>query len=109
MPFARLHRRPCARVLYRKVEPMWQTLRLVGQAIRQKWVLRKGPEQILALQQNRLRSLVAYAKAHSPSYAERLRAIDPERFGLQQLPTLTARTCATAKFTKSSSPGSCRR
>jgi phenylacetate-CoA ligase len=68
---------------------MWQTLRLVGKAVGQKMVLRKGPEQILALQQRRLRALVAWAKARSPFHAERLRGIDPERFELAQLPTLT--------------------
>src|SRR5262249_3408290 len=72
-----------------EVGPMWQTLRLVGRALRQKWVLRKGPEQIRALQQRRLRSLVGWARARSPFHAERLGGFDPERFELRQLPTLT--------------------
>src|SRR4051794_32231192 len=68
---------------------MWRTLRLVAQALRQKWVLGKGPEQILAIQQSRLSFLIAFAKKHSPFHAERLRDIDPKHFELQQLPTLT--------------------
>jgi phenylacetate-CoA ligase len=68
---------------------MWQTLRLVGTALRQKGVLRKGAEGILALQQERLRSLVARAREASPFYTERFKDIDPSRFELGQLPTLT--------------------
>jgi phenylacetate-coenzyme A ligase PaaK-like adenylate-forming protein len=68
---------------------VWQILRLVRQAVRQKDVLHLRPEQIRALQQRRLRALVAWAKARSPFYAKHFRAIDPERLELRQLPTLS--------------------
>jgi phenylacetate-CoA ligase len=68
---------------------MWQTVRLVGEAMWQKLTIRLGAEQIRWLQQRRLRAVVAHAKARSPLYAERFRDIDPERFELQDLPTLT--------------------
>jgi phenylacetate-CoA ligase len=71
---------------------MLQTLRLLNQVVRQRWALRGGPEGIRRLQRKRLTSLVAHAKAKSPYYAERLRNIDPERFDLQQLPTLDKTT-----------------
>jgi phenylacetate-CoA ligase len=68
---------------------MWNFARLLTTAIRQKRMLRKGPDKILALQQRRLRSLVAHAKAASPFYAERFKDVDPNRFDLRELPTLT--------------------
>src|SRR5215203_5507463 len=71
---------------------MLPALRLLNQVVRQKWALRRGREGILALQKERLRTLLARAKKESPFYAERLRDIDPERFELAQLrsvPTLT--------------------
>src|SRR3954466_1551922 len=68
---------------------MWQTIRFVMNALRQKAILRKRPEQIQAIQQARLRSLVASAKSRSPFYAERLKNVDPARFELAQLPILT--------------------
>jgi phenylacetate-coenzyme A ligase PaaK-like adenylate-forming protein len=43
----------------------------------------------LALQQQRLRSLVAWAKAKSPFYAARFQAVNPDRFELAQIPILT--------------------
>ena len=52
-------------------------------------VLRGGSEQIGALGRQRLRALVGWAKSRSPYYAERLRHIDPARFALSELPTLT--------------------
>src|SRR4051812_47442245 len=68
---------------------MWQTLRLVLTGLRQKSVLRKKPEEVLALQQQRLRELVAWAKVRSPFYAERFRDVNPQQFDLRRLPTLT--------------------
>ncbi len=67
----------------------WHAGCLVSDGLRQKTVLRWAPERIRALQQRRLRALVAWAKARSPFYAERLRDVDPDRFELAQLPTLT--------------------
>jgi phenylacetate-coenzyme A ligase PaaK-like adenylate-forming protein len=67
---------------------MWQSVRLVYRALREKAVLRWQPEQILALQQRRLRALVAYAKARSPFFAELYRDIDPGRFRLEELPII---------------------
>jgi phenylacetate-coenzyme A ligase PaaK-like adenylate-forming protein len=66
-----------------------QTLRLVRTALREKRVLLQRPEQIMAAQQRRLRSLVAWAKERSPFYAERFKHIDPQRCELSDLPTLT--------------------
>jgi phenylacetate-coenzyme A ligase PaaK-like adenylate-forming protein len=68
---------------------MLQIVQLLAKVFRQKATLRKKPKQILALRQRRLRSLVAWAKAKSPFYAERFRAVDPARFDLAQLPALT--------------------
>lgn len=68
---------------------MWQTLRLVAKGLQLKAVLRKTPEEIQALQRQRLRALVAWAKAKSPFYAERYKDIAPERVELQQLPPVT--------------------
>jgi phenylacetate-coenzyme A ligase PaaK-like adenylate-forming protein len=66
-----------------------QTLRLVATALREKRVLHQRPEQIMAVQQQRLRLLVATAKERSPFYAERLRHIYPDHFVLGDLPTLS--------------------
>lgn len=68
---------------------MWSTLNLVWKSLQQRAVLWKSPRQIRALQDRRLRSLVARAKQQSPFYAERLRHIDTRRFALDELPTLT--------------------
>ncbi|HXG12825.1 MAG TPA: hypothetical protein VNK04_23915 [Gemmataceae bacterium] len=68
---------------------MWDTLRFVATAVRQKLVGRGRPEHIQALQQRRLRRLIAWAKAHSPFHAERLRGVDPDRFELRRLPIMT--------------------
>jgi phenylacetate-coenzyme A ligase PaaK-like adenylate-forming protein len=68
---------------------MWQSLRLAAKALHQKAVLWQHPDQLVARQQRRLRSLVAWAKARSPYYAERYRHIDPARVALEQLPPLT--------------------
>lgn len=68
---------------------MLDTVRFVACSLMQKWAAWKSPEQILATQQRRLRRLVAHAKAHSPFSAERYRHIDPDRFELRQLSTLT--------------------
>jgi len=68
---------------------VWSTLHLVWKSLQQRAVLWKTPQQIRALQDRRLRSLVARAKRQSPYYAERLRHIDPRRFALDELPTVT--------------------
>src|SRR5438094_4882517 len=68
---------------------MWHTLRLLSKTIQQRLILRKRPDQILAIQQVRLRSVVALAKAGSPFYAERLRDVNPARSELAELPTVT--------------------
>jgi phenylacetate-coenzyme A ligase PaaK-like adenylate-forming protein len=68
---------------------IWQAACLAREALRQKAVLRWPPERIAAVQRERLRALVAHARAASPFHAERLRAIDPDRFELAQLPTMT--------------------
>ncbi|HEX8199353.1 MAG TPA: phenylacetate--CoA ligase family protein [Isosphaeraceae bacterium] len=68
---------------------MWDVLRLATGAIRQRAVLGQSAERIAARQRRRLRDLVARAKADSPFYAERFRDVDPDRFELAQLPTLT--------------------
>ncbi|HMF11315.1 MAG TPA: hypothetical protein VKE94_03390 [Gemmataceae bacterium] len=68
---------------------MWQSLRLVTRALREKAVLRKQPEEIAAFQQQRLRSLTAWAKERSPYHAERLRHVNPDRFELSDVPALT--------------------
>ncbi len=68
---------------------MLQTVRLIARALKEKRVTRRKPEEILALQQKRLRALVAYAKTRSRFYAEHLRGIHPRRFELAELPTIT--------------------
>ncbi len=68
---------------------MWQTLRLVANGLRQKAVLRWRPEDILKLQQRRLKELIVHAKAHSPFYAERFRHVDPQHFQMADLPPVT--------------------
>jgi hypothetical protein len=72
-----------------EVWEMWQSLRLVTRALREKAVLRKQPEEIAAIQQQRLRSLTAWAKERSPYHAERLRHVNPDRFELSDVPALT--------------------
>ena len=68
---------------------MLSVLRLLIRSFQQKAILYKKPDRILALQQSRLRSLIRWAKSQSPFYAEHLRHVDPEKFELSQLPTLT--------------------
>ena len=68
---------------------MLSELRLVLNGLRQKFTLLRQPEALRSLQEKRLRKLVAYAKQFSPYYAERLKNIDPARFRLEELPTLT--------------------
>jgi phenylacetate-coenzyme A ligase PaaK-like adenylate-forming protein len=68
---------------------LMQTLQLVTMAVREKRVLHKRPDQILAMQRQRLRSLVVAAKERSPFHSNRLKHIDPNRFELRDLPTLT--------------------
>jgi phenylacetate-coenzyme A ligase PaaK-like adenylate-forming protein len=68
---------------------IWQAALLAREVLRQKAVLRWPPERIAALQRRRLRALVARARADSPFHAQRLRDIDPDRFELGRLPTMT--------------------
>ncbi len=68
---------------------MWDTLRFLIQAQMQKRASRRSLPRILAVQQQRLRRLVAHAQAHSPYYQWRYRDIDPARFQLEELPILT--------------------
>ena len=52
--------------------------------------LRKlSPEAMLALQQKRLRQLLAYAGRHAPFYRERFRGLDLNACKLTEVPTLT--------------------
>ncbi|WP_309382179.1 hypothetical protein [Cerasicoccus frondis] len=48
--------------------------------------LRWSRAQLLANQELRLREILAFAKAHSPFYGERLRGVNPETFTLADLP-----------------------
>jgi phenylacetate-CoA ligase len=73
----------------REDNAVWSTLHLLGKSLQQRAVLWRTPRQLRVLQERRLRSLVARAKRHSPFYAERLRHIDPRRFALDGLPTVT--------------------
>src|SRR4051794_11133536 len=68
---------------------MWDAVRFAVEGLRQKAVSERTLGEILDVQRARLRRLVAHAKAASPFYAERLRGIDPERFKLADLPTVT--------------------
>src|SRR5262245_9103211 len=68
---------------------MGSLVRLVWTGIQQKAVLWRSPDAIQALQRRRLSSLVEWAMARSPFYAERLRSIDSRQFDLPQLPVLT--------------------
>ncbi|MBL8794958.1 MAG: phenylacetate--CoA ligase family protein [Planctomycetia bacterium] len=68
---------------------MWSTLPLLWKSLQQRAVLWNSPQRIRAIQERRLRALVARARKHSPYYAERLRHIDPRRFALRDLPTVT--------------------
>ena len=68
---------------------MLDTLRFLVRALWEKRVRRMSPAMIQALQRRRLRRLVAWAKTHSPFYTERYRDIDPGRFELSRLPTVT--------------------
>jgi phenylacetate-coenzyme A ligase PaaK-like adenylate-forming protein len=68
---------------------MLDTLHFVARVMWEKRVNRMSLGHIQALQERRLRRLVAWAKAHSPFHARRLRHIDPDRFELSQLPVVT--------------------
>src|SRR3974377_2145282 len=46
-------------------------------------------EEVLALQQKRLRKLLRHAVDHSPFYRERFRGLDVTRCGLTELPVLS--------------------
>jgi phenylacetate-CoA ligase len=67
---------------------MWHSAKLLVQISKQRRALRGGREGILALQRNRLQTLIAHAKRLSPFHAERLRSIDPDRFDLRAIPTV---------------------
>jgi phenylacetate-CoA ligase len=51
-------------------------------------------EAIAARQRERLRALLAHARAHSPFHARRLRSVDPARFELEELSALPVMTKA---------------
>ena len=68
---------------------MLDTLRFVARAMWERRVNRMSLGQIQALQERRLRRLVAWAKTHSPFHGRRLRHLDPDRFELAQLPVVT--------------------
>ena len=72
--------------------PFFSALHLLLKGLQEKAALRRGPEHVQALGQQRLRALVAHAKANSPFYQEHLRAVDPERFALEELPTVSKPT-----------------
>jgi phenylacetate-coenzyme A ligase PaaK-like adenylate-forming protein len=50
---------------------------------------RSGLDSVLARRENRLRQMVAWARAHSPFYRERYRGLRPEAGGLAALPPVT--------------------
>ena len=65
---------------------------LVGQAMRQaRENERLTPQQVAALQDRKLRDLVRFAKEHSPFYGRLYKSLDPDRFELADLPTVTKR------------------
>jgi phenylacetate-coenzyme A ligase PaaK-like adenylate-forming protein len=68
---------------------MLDTLRFVARALWERRVNRMSPGRIKALQERRLRRLVAWAISHSPFYAQLYRDLDPARFELGQLPVVT--------------------
>lgn len=53
---------------------------------------RLSPEALEVIQRKRLAGLVRHAKAHSPYYRRVLAHIDPERFRIEDLPTLDKAT-----------------
>jgi phenylacetate-coenzyme A ligase PaaK-like adenylate-forming protein len=68
---------------------MFDMPRYVARALWERRVTALSPERIRALQQRRLRRLVAAARAGSPFHAARLRDVDPDHFDLAELPILT--------------------
>jgi phenylacetate-coenzyme A ligase PaaK-like adenylate-forming protein len=68
---------------------MLDTLRFLARAMWERRVNRMSPGRIQALQQRRLRRLVAWARTHSPFYARLYRDVDPKQWDLPQLPVLT--------------------
>jgi phenylacetate-coenzyme A ligase PaaK-like adenylate-forming protein len=68
---------------------IWQMPLELIQAYQQKAILRKSPQEILSLQQKRLRSMVKWAKEKSPFYAEHFKNVNPARFELRELPTVS--------------------
>ena len=64
---------------------MFETARFLARALWERRVPSMRPPRIQALQQRRLRRLVALAAKRSPFYAKRLKDIDPERFELSEL------------------------
>jgi phenylacetate-CoA ligase len=65
------------------------TLRILMQIYRLTDLPRRRPEDILALQQTRLRRLLRYAQEHSPFYRQRFRGIDLRHCRLGDLPPLS--------------------
>jgi phenylacetate-CoA ligase len=68
---------------------MISAFQLLMRGLKEKWVLGKKADAIGLIQQQRLRVLVAHAKANSPFYAQQYRAIDPQHFELTDLPVIT--------------------
>jgi len=71
------------------INHLFDTARFAARVFWQRRVGRMQPNQIAALQQRRLRRLVAWAAARSPFYAARYRGLDPARFELSELPPVT--------------------
>jgi phenylacetate-CoA ligase len=69
--------------------PLFSAAQLALKGFRQKAALWGGPDHVQAVGQQRLRGLVAHAMANSPFYQEHFRAIDPQRFALEELPTIS--------------------
>lgn len=68
---------------------MLRTLQFIARGLRERKVPHRSRAWIEAIQTERLRKLIAVASQQSPFYAERLRGVDPERFTLADLPTVT--------------------
>jgi phenylacetate-coenzyme A ligase PaaK-like adenylate-forming protein len=68
---------------------MFSGLKLMLEGLRQKAVLRQSLDEILRLQERRLRQLMHHARTNSPFYAELYRGVDPEVAKLTDLPIVT--------------------
>jgi len=68
---------------------MWAATGFIYQFVRLLAAAKRGPEQIRAVQQARLRRLLLFAAEHSPFYRRRFAGIDLHQRDLADLPTLT--------------------